>query len=229
MVIREENWGQKSSLPFYLTLFSVFLIGAGLIFVVNPYLTENQQEKIEKTQEPILQEVEEKYESKPPTLALTGELKVIKDTLEKFSRDKEDWEEIASSSSVLQEERVKTGKMGKGVVTFDNQVKVTLGNESEIYFANLIPSSFLVEQSRGEATYTIEKPISIKSIDTLIYFGSGEITLEINPDNNSIYLNVASGSGKFLFIDNDNQTQVYEIKKGDKVIYNPETTSITIR
>lgn len=221
--------GQKPSPLFYLALFIVFLIGVGLAFIVNAYLVKSQQEKVEETQELTPQETGSQYESKPPLRALTGELNVIKGTIEKLSRDKEEWEEIATKSAILQEEKAKTDKTGKGIIIFDNQVEMTLGNESEIYFANLIPSSFLVEQISGIASYLVENPISVKALTLLIEIGNGEVNIQTLPVVGQVNIEVKEGETKLGYIDENNQTQIIQVQEGEKAIYNYNTRNLLIK
>lgn len=220
---------KKGKLLFYFILFFIYLVGVGIVLVNKP----QEKKQLELSSYPaatITPMVDSKiFQFDPPSQALVGTLNITSRTVEKYARFADDWEEIASPSSILQDEKIQTDKSGNAEVEFTNQLSLSINPDSEIYFANLLPDSFLVEQSKGEVTYTVEKPISIKSVDTLTSFGQGKLILEIDPDNGFIYLNIASGSGKFSFIDNDNQTQVYEIEKGDRVTYNPENTTISIR
>lgn len=221
-----ETPTKKGKFVFYFVLVFIYLVGVGIVLINKP------KEEVKKISEnvaitPVLNTIT--FKSDPPALALSGALTVVTDSVKKYARFADDWEEIASPSSILQEEKIQTDESGKAEVGFPNQLKIIINPYSEVYFANLLPDSFLVEQSKGEVTYTVEKPISIKSVDTLTSFGQGKLILEVDPDNGFIYLNIASGSGKFSFIDNDNQTQVYEIEEGDRVTYNPENTSIIIR
>ncbi len=214
---------------FVAVLILVYLIGVGIVLINKPDLPiETKVTNKENFKgAPVVDGTSFKID--PPSQAKVGTLNIVSSTVEKYARFADDWEEIASTSGILQEEKIRTGKSGKAVVKFLNHLNIIIAPETEVYFANLLPDSLLLEQSEGEVTYTAEKPISIKSIDTLTSFEQGKLTLGIDPDNNFIYLNVASGSGKFSFIDNDNQTRIFEIEKGNRVIYNPKNTSITIR
>lgn len=224
-----ETPTKKGKLLFYFILFFIYLVGVGIVLVNKP----QEKKQLELSSYPaatITPMTDNKtFQFDPPSQALVGTLNITSRTVEKYARFADDWEEIASPSSILQEEKIQTDKSGKAEVGFPNQLKIIINPSSEIYFTNLLPDSFLLEQSKGEVTYIVEKPISIKSIDTLTSFGQGKLMLEIDPDNGFIYLNIASGSGKFSFIDNDNQTRIFEIEKGNRVTYNPENTSITIK
>lgn len=164
----------------------------------------------------------------PPTLASQGDISITSDTVEILQRYSQDFVNAASISAVLQEEQIRTDETGKATVTLDDIVIVNLDTTSLVSFINLISGNLLLRQNSGDVNYLINKPISIRVSDTLTSMKNGELDISIDEDSGLVYMDIASGSGKIAFINNDNQTQVYDITKGDKVTYNPENTTIVI-
>lgn len=224
-----ETPTKKGRFLFYFGLFLVYLIGLGVVLVNKPEVKIQtiSSENVSATGTPPVSKEQNKIN--PPSLALTGNLNIITNNVEKLARFKEDWEKVATSGAILQEEKIKTDETGKAEIEFPDQLNIAVNPKSEIYLVNLLPEAFLIEQFKGIVEYDIKKPISIKSIDTLSLFEPGKAVLQIDPESGFIYMDIASGSAKLSFIDNDNQTQVYDIEKGDRVIYNPENTSIIIK
>lgn len=228
-VIIETKTTNKGKFLFYLLLIIAYLSGIGFVLLNKPKDKSVLQTPSEVSVTIAPSITASIYEPQPPSRAMQGTLKVNSKIVEKIPRLKDEWEEVATSSSILQEEKIQTDESGKAEVEFPNYLKVSINPLSSLYFKNLIPDSFLVEQSKGTAKYLIEKPISIRSIDTLTSIESGELTLEINPLNGFITMDIASGSAKFSFIDSENETQVYDINPGDRVSYDPETMTVSLK
>ncbi len=164
----------------------------------------------------------------PPELAIDGDIAILSNTVEVLPRYSTDWVNTATKSAVLQEEQVRTDETGKATVILDDIVIVNLDTTSLVSFINLISGNLLLRQNSGDVNYLINKPISIKVSDTLTSMKNGELDISIDKDSDFFYMDIALGSGKIAFINNDNQTKVYNITKGDKVTYNPENTTIVI-
>lgn len=168
--------------------------------------------------------------NKPPSLSLKGELTLNKELVEVTRRGEDFWVDAASVSAILQDESLRTDDTGLAVLTFANKATLRIDSLSQLYLPSLIPDSFLVVQESGTVNYIVKEPISVRYSDSLASLKIGEFDFSINPDTRLLYIDIASGSGKFAFIDDTtNETEVYNIEEGDRVTYNPENTTIVIR
>lgn len=220
---------KKTSVFFKLILIIIFLSGIGLAFTLSRFLFPKQQNiKTEEEKQPVKQE-NYLYQAKPPTLALEGMLDSISGEVNKQARDKEDWEKISSPSSVLQGEQVKIGKGGKAKVTFPDYLQITLNSNAEIWFVNLIPENFLLEQNEGTILLENNKPVSLRIFNSLTLFEQGEFKIEVDSELGRFNLSVASGSAKLSFVDQDNETQIYKLVESNLVKFDSATKTVIIK
>ncbi len=227
----------KTPFYFYLILLLIFAFGFGLsIYLGRLFIPKSKN--IEAKKEPVITSKPlYQYESKPPSRALTGTIEGIYGEVKKQPRDSDDWVEISTSSAsfgsaqdkVLQGESFKLNNIGKATALFENQTTVLLGKNSEVSFINLIPEKFLLEQNNGVITFKNVKPISVKIFNSLMVLEAGEFTIDVNNETGRFNLSLASGSAKLSFVDEENETQVYELVKGDQAKYDPATKTVVIK
>lgn len=150
----------------------------------------------------------------PPSQAVSGMLTVISGHAEKFSRGDTEYKEASSGAEILIGESVATKENSAAVTEVSGIVKANLGPTSELVFANLFPTNFVLQQKVGKIDYLVTKPISVRSLHTLVTINSGETMINIIDTDLSI--TVKTGAVKFALVDNDNNTNVWNLKAGER-------------
>ncbi|MCX6792086.1 MAG: hypothetical protein NT149_03555 [Candidatus Gottesmanbacteria bacterium] len=89
-----------------------------------------------------------------------------------------------------------------------------MGPVAELVFANLFPTDFVLQQKTGKIEYLVTQPISVRALHTLVTINSGDTTINIIDTDMSI--TVKSGSVKFALVDNNNNTNVWDLKAGQR-------------
>ena len=224
-----ETVKKKSSVFFKLILIIIFFSGIGLAFTLSRFLFPKQQNIKTEERKPAVNKQNYVYDSKPPSLALQGTLDNLSGEVKKQERESQDWEKISSPSAILQGEQVKIGNLGKAKVTFTDQLKMTLDSNAEIWFVNLIPENFLLEQKDGIVIYENTKPISLRIFNSLSFLEQGEFKMEVDGELGKFNLNVTSGSAKLSFVDKENETQVHRLVKGNQVKFDSATKTVIIK
>ena len=150
----------------------------------------------------------------PPSSAVSGVLSITSGHAKKLSRNETEYKEASTGAQILLGESVSTGENSSTAATFSGIVNVSMGPVSELVFANLFPSDFVLQQKSGEADYTVTQPISVRALHSLVAIGPGETTINIIDTDMSI--SVKSGSVKFALVDIDNNTKVYNLEAGQR-------------
>ena len=103
-------------------------------------------------------------------------------------------------------------------------------SNSEINFISLIPANFLIEQKSGKVNYKLlqdKKSVSIRSLHALLVFYSGEG--EVVVEEEEIIIKILSGKAKLSLVDLDNETHVWELEKGQRVLINDTERRVKIK
>lgn len=167
---------------------------------------------------------------KPPSAALAGQVIKINGEVNKQPRDKEGLLPVEDGQSVYQAENVLVGAGSSAEVLFPRFAQLNLGENSEIDLVSLIPESFLVSQKLGQVSYLLlseDDQLSVKIFELLALINTGESV--INIQNGIVEIAVSSGSTRLALIDNDNQTQVWDLAKGDKASIDLEGKDLQIK
>ncbi len=168
------------------------------------------------------------YQIDPPSEARNGEIASLSGDVKKFSRTSIDFELTKIGEKVLLGEKIATGEDGKTVIEFKELVKITFAPKSEAAFVETIPAQFSIRQASGIITYeSKEKPIFIRSMHLLLSL-TGQARVNVDQDNSKITIDILSGSATIGMKDNDNQTNKWDLKKGQRVYIDDETRTVKI-
>jgi hypothetical protein len=150
----------------------------------------------------------------PPSQAVSGILTVISGHAQKFSRTDTEYKEASSGAQILLGESVATKENSTTTVVVQGIANINMGPASELVFANLFPADFVLQQKSGKIEYLVSQPISVRALHTLITVGSGDTTINIIGTDMSV--SVKTGSVKFALVDNDNNTNVWDLQAGER-------------
>lgn len=163
----------------------------------------------------------------PPAHAITGTLSQSTGIVEHFTREADDYQEATPGGSIRQGESIAT-KRGSARINIENIGSVTLSNNSEMSFVNLIPSSLMLWHKSGSVEYEVNSvdPFSIRALHALITL-SGDAT--INVSGEIVRVQVTKGSARLALVGTDNATQVWDITQGHLAQINDKTRQVVLR
>ncbi len=150
----------------------------------------------------------------PPSQAVSGILTVTSGQAEKFSRNDTQYREASSGAQILIGESVATKENSTAAASVSGIVRVNMGPTAELVFANLFPDDFVLQQTTGKIEYFVDAPISVHALHSLVSMNPGDFILNIIDTDMSITVN--TGSVKFALVDNDNNTNVWNLNAGQR-------------
>jgi hypothetical protein len=150
----------------------------------------------------------------PPSQAVAGTLTVTSGHAQKLSREDSEYKEASTGAQILLGESVATKENSSATATVSGIVKVSMGPNAELVFANLFPTNMVLQQKSGNIDYLVTKPISIRTLHSLAIIDSGETIVTII--DTDISITVKTGSVKFALVDTDNNTKVWDLKAGQR-------------
>lgn len=177
----------------------------------------------------ILQE--SSFSLQPPAEALTGKLVEIKGEVKKEPRDGEEFKEVEEKEEILDGEKLATGEDARAMIEFPDFAKISLGPNSEVAFVNMLPSGFLIRQSRGEVDYKLlqsENPLSVRTLHLLFTLQTGESNVVTDREDGEVSINQLLGRAKMALVDLENKTHVWEIEQGQRVLIDDEERRVGI-
>lgn len=161
----------------------------------------------------------------PPRQAITGTLTQSTGIVEQFTREAEDYQEATPGGVIRQGESIAT-KRGSAIIALDTLGTVSMGDNSEMSFVNLIPTSLMLWHKSGTVEYEVNSadPFSIRALHALVEL-SGDATISIN--DTIVKILVAKGTAKLALVDDDNKTNVWNIIEGQTArISDNQTVSV---
>lgn len=150
----------------------------------------------------------------PPSEAVSGTLTVTSGHAEKFSRNDTEYKEASTGAQILLGESIATKENSSAVTEIAGILKAGLGPNAELVFANMFPANFVLQQRAGKIDYLVTQPLSVRALHSLVTISPGETTITIIDTDMSII--VKTGSVKFALVDTDNNTNVWNLKAGQR-------------
>ncbi|HHT9138984.1 MAG TPA: hypothetical protein ACFYEK_17285 [Candidatus Wunengus sp. YC60] len=167
-----------------------------------------------KADQPMAETPQPTFALVPPSGAVSGTLTVTSGHILKYSRNDVEYKEASTGAQILIGESIATNENSTAVADVTGIVKASMGQVSELVFANLFPTNFVLQQKIGKIDYQVTKPISVRALNVLVTIPSGESV--INIIDTDISITVKTGSVKFALVDTDNNTGVWNLKVGER-------------
>lgn len=162
----------------------------------------------------------------PPSQAVSGTLTVVSGHAEKYSRGDTEYKEASTGAQILLGESVATKDNSTATAEANGIVKASMDPTSELVFANLFPTNFVLLQKNGKIEYVVAKPISVRALHALISMQPGDSTVNIIDTDMSITVKI--GSVQFALVDNDNNTKVWNLKAGERANIDDTARTVTL-
>ncbi len=162
----------------------------------------------------------------PPTQAVSGTLTVTSGHAQKFSREDTEYKEASTGAQILLGEAVATKENSTATAVVQGIANINMGPTSELVFANMFPADFVLQQKSGKIEYLVTQPISVRALHTLVTINSGDMTINIIDTDMSI--TVKTGSVKFALVDNDNNTNVWDVQAGERANIDDAAREVTL-
>jgi hypothetical protein len=156
----------------------------------------------------------------PPSEAVSGILTVTGGHAQKFSRNDTEYKEASTGAQILLGESIATKENSSATASISGIVTVNMGPVAELVFANLFPTDFVLQQKSGKIEYLVTQPVSVRALHMLVTINqglpaqAGDITINIIDTDMSV--SVKTGSVKFALVDNDNNTNVWDLQAGER-------------
>ncbi len=160
----------------------------------------------------------------PPTTAVSGTLTTITGHAQKYSRGDTEYKEASVGAQILLGESVATKLNSSAKASVTGIVSVNMGPMAEVVFANLFPNNFVLQQKAGKIDYFVTKPISVRVLHALVKINPGETIINIIDTDMSV--TVKTGSVEFAIVDTDNQTNVWNLKAGQRANIDDEARQV---
>jgi len=156
----------------------------------------------------------------PPAQAITATLSQSTGVVEQFTRQADDYQEATPGGIIHHGESIAT-KRGAATITLANLGIVSLRDDAEISFVNLIPDSLMFLHTAGVIDYKTHA--SIRALHALVEL-AGDATISV--DAPIVKILVTSGTAKIALVDNENNTNVWNFVQSQSAIVNDETRTI---
>lgn len=96
----------------------------------------------------------------------------------------------------------------------DNEVTITLSENSSLGFINTIPGTMVFGFSGEVEVIAGSQPVSLRTPSTLVEI-SGSAVLRIEEDNTRLVVEVLDGIATIAFTDNEGETQIQTVESGE--------------
>jgi hypothetical protein len=169
------------------------------------------------------------YSYRPPSTAIVGTVTAATDKVTKTFWDNDSPGVATPGAQLFQGETLVTGSAATASADIDSIVRIDLDSASEVDFTSLIPDRLLVTQPAGLVGYVASESavLSVRSLGMLLKIQGG--TVNVDREDNFIYLNQISGQSTFALVDNDNNTQVYTLNENQRATINDTYSTVRIR
>lgn len=162
----------------------------------------------------------------PPVQAKDGFLTILSGAVQKISLGESSYADVASGVKVYHGEAVATKANATAFIAFQGYADARLSQNSEIVFANTLPSDFVMQQKMGTIEYTVIRPVSVRVLKALVSLEPGLVTIAL--DDSKTTVTPLKGIVKIALIDNENNTQVYEVSPGQKATIDNDLLLVNI-
>lgn len=167
----------------------------------------------------------------PTQGALTASVSAVLGTVKKEGREDTEFKSITDSTTLVQGESLVTDYNGLTVIVLPH-IAMQVGVYTQIDFLNGLPDALVFRQPNGKVTYTIDsdiKPFSVRSLALLTQFANAsKVVIQTDADAQTVTVRILSGDVTVAYSDNQNNTQVKKLTKGDIGVFDNTASTLTV-
>src|ERR1035437_10299896 len=168
----------------------------------------------------------------PPQEAVQAMVTNISGKVEKEGRNDTSFHDILKPTTLVEGESLIATDSGSVSVQFNNIAVLSLATNTELDYLNGLPNALVVRQPRGTIAYDTSlniKPFSIRSLGLLTQLTSqAKATIITNTTEQTVYVTVIKGTVTLAYSDQNNNTQVEKLNKGQKALFDNNASTLTL-
>ncbi len=161
----------------------------------------------------------------PPSESLSGTLATMSGIVLWESRSATNPVVIHAPQKLQQGESLLTAT-GSATIDFPGIVQAVLAKDTQMNIIQTLPASFVLQQTKGSAVFTIASgvtPVSLRAMDLLISTSSATISLTVDAKKAEVGVHVQEGSVHLAYEDTNFVTQLMTLQKGQTFYFNNNT------
>lgn len=205
----------------------ILSICLGVSVTVGAYLLINRQSVLSSSPS-----VASKFSlEKPPTDALSGEVTALSGKVVWQSRLPDQAPILLTGPRKVQQgEEIDTDDKASAVISFPDIATISASAKTQINIVQTLPANIVIQQKQGTAVYDKGEsaiPVSVRELDLLVNLGKGQSSITLDKDKQQVTVAVKTGQVTISYTDTQNVTQVQDIKKGQRIVFDNNTKKIT--
>ncbi len=161
----------------------------------------------------------------PPSESLIGSIATLSGVVLWESRSATKPLRIHSVQKLQQGESVLTST-GSATLVFPGIVQLTLAHDTGINIIQTLPASFVLQQTKGEAVFTISSgkiPVALRALDLLISTNSATLSVRVDANRAEVAILVEKGNPTIAYEDTNFVTQILTLSRGQTFYFNNNT------
>lgn len=167
----------------------------------------------------------------PPSESLKAKVSSFTGKIKWQSRIATEAAEVDSLKEIQQGEQIETEVSSNLIVEFPNIWRINILSNSKLDFAQTLPANLVIAQKEGSAEYQKlgENVLSVRALHLLINQNQGDMVVIVDKDNNNVFINVKTGFVTVAYNDDENISQVVQVKTGQRLNFDDETREAVVR
>ena len=168
----------------------------------------------------------------PPQGAIQATVTNLLGKVGKEGRNDTSFHSITKPTTLIEGESLSATDSGSVSVQFNNIAVLSLGTNTELDYLNGLPNALVVRQPKGTISYDTAlniKPFSIRSLGLLTQLiNQTKATIVTNTTEQTVYVTVIKGTVTLAYSDQNNNTQVEKLNKGQKALFDNNASTLTL-
>ncbi len=166
-----------------------------------------------------------------PSQSIRGEIATMSGNVEWEGRVATQAAKINSPQTIQQGESISTKEDGKVNLIFPTAVNLSIFPNTNLAIIQTLPVNIVFSQTKGIVDFTTLSsiPVSVRSHSLLVQLVEGEMILTVSDTTPFISLDIKKGSATAAYNDSQNVSQIIEVKKGERLVFNDDTRQAVLR
>lgn len=168
---------------------------------------------------------------KAPSESIRATIASLSGTVNWQSRIADKPEQLKTERIIQQGEELSTGNDGKTSLQIQNDISISLLQNSLINFIQTLPANIVIEQKKGNAIYQNfgDMPLSIRTFDLISVIKQGVVAVDLNEKQNVVTIIVEKGIVQEGFVDINNNSNIISVTEGSQFVFNNDTKKALVQ